>query len=969
MKRVILILVFFIAANYSAKADVSTFPAPTNLSVSNLLHSSADLSWSNNANASSWIVSYNVSQSSYVIEVISASNSIQVNNLISGVAYNWKVRMIDLVGDTTNWSNISIFRTPFENTGCNPISQLSINAMGQTGITIQWTADTTQTQWEVVYGELGSDPEYDGVSATTNNYFYLIPSNNLILNHWYQIAVRNLCQGANSGWKYINTRYISNQHFDLPVQQTFESDIQNSTFGFVNGTLNPWVLSNSYNATAEGQTSIYISSNGGLTNDYYPLENVISYAYIDVLIPSYATSFYLDFKWKCLGELGNDGMKVFLMGENTPLDIHQLPISSNQIGQTFYNNYNADWQSEHIEIPAEFIGEVRRLVFAWENNNTIGGVGGAIIDDIYITGRYCATPTNPTHNYVSSSTAALSWTFAQEQSNFNIQYRKAGTTQWNQINSVTSNYLLDSLDDNTTYIYRVQADCGMEESFFSEIDTFTTLIQCLPPENVHAISYTNNSAIITWNDDINVLNWIMEYGLDNGENTTYSRRALTSRFDTLTNLTPNSNYRVRVKAISTQNDTSRYSEEYIFHTLCNTFNQYPYNAFADTLKWTDKTGYSYINTCWELKGDTLLSPVFDFTNLGFPELNLKYMYVDSTYRSIKFKVIATNDGITYYNISNLNQTIDITQTSITLTSFSTMPYVRVAFVPEYYNMSLAYFKALDFSIEDVCTSPEGISLIEVEATTATIDWMTYSNNTSWIISVIDTATNSITNYSTTTHPFQITNLTPEHTYRITIQSSCGNSVANSVSEIVITTTSIQNCVIPTNFVCENLTNNEAEGTIQCRWDAIEGQSVWQLDYKNKYAFNWERIIVYNYPRYTLRNLDMGQEYMFRVRAICAIGDTSNWTPVIEFRLSSLEDEIDYSSQISIFPNPAKEALNIEYLGNQFGETKLLNQNGQLIQKWSKLPKNIDASSLQSGSYYLQISVDNRKITKKILIVK
>ncbi|MDX9798949.1 MAG: fibronectin type III domain-containing protein [Bacteroidales bacterium] len=390
--------IIFISLSFFSKASSSQFAPPTNLIASNIYYDNAVLSWDTDTNAYLWILSYNISQSNTITQQVLSSNSTQVFGLVSGITYNWKVRMIDNYGDTTEWSDVATFQTPNEQTGCDDISLLSIDAMGTAGITVQWQANPNQTEWEIVYGELGSDPEFEGTRAIISNYFYLIPSSSLILNNWYQIAVRNKCLGANSGWSYINTRYISNQYYDLPVQQTFENDEQNSIFGFVNGSLNPWVLGNAYNTTLDGSRSIYISTTGGVNNNYYPLASAISYAYIDVLIPDYASSFYLDFKWKCSGENPNDAMKVYLMNPNSALDIYQLPQSTNGIGQISYNSQANEWQEEHIEIPAEYIGQVRRLVFAWQNNSTLGGLGGAIVDDIYITGRYCATPTNPTHS-------------------------------------------------------------------------------------------------------------------------------------------------------------------------------------------------------------------------------------------------------------------------------------------------------------------------------------------------------------------------------------------------------------------------------------------------------------------------------------------------------------------------------------------------------------------------------------------
>lgn len=960
--------IIFISLSFFSKASSSQFAPPTNLIASNIYYDNAVLSWDTDTNAYLWILSYNISQSNTITQQVLSSNSTQVFGLVSGITYNWKVRMIDNYGDTTEWSDVATFQTPNEQTGCDDISLLSIDAMGTAGITVQWQANPNQTEWEIVYGELGSDPEFEGTRAIISNYFYLIPSSSLILNNWYQIAVRNKCLGANSGWSYINTRYISNQYYDLPVQQTFENDEQNSIFGFVNGSLNPWVLGNAYNTTLDGSRSIYISTTGGVNNNYYPLASAISYAYIDVLIPDYASSFYLDFKWKCSGENPNDAMKVYLMNPNSALDIYQLPQSTNGIGQISYNSQANEWQEEHIEIPAEYIGQVRRLVFAWQNNSTLGGLGGAIVDDIYITGRYCATPTNPTHSYVSSNYANISWDFAIGQEFFNVQYRKIGTTEWTQIDGVTSHHILDNLDDNSTYIYRVQADCGLEQSFFSVTDTFTTLIRCAAPENLSTISYWADSAILSWSDDPNVTQWLLEYGVDNGENTNYTRKVVYTNTDTLRNLTPDTYYNVRVKAISLQNDTSIYSQTYRFHTLCNTITEYPSYELSNSISWTNPNGYSNPNTCWEIKGDTLFSPIYNFSEIGFVELSFKFTFLDSVASFTTTKLLATNNGNTYQNLKTLHQSNTFTTHTIELPQYINEEYIRFAFIPSYYQVSVANIEIKDFNIVEKCKSPAEINVLELTSNSATIDWTTYSNNTSWDIVVTDTITNTSTNFTTSVHPYQLTNLIPDRPYKIWIKSTCNNEIDNNWTRTVIHTLQDLSCPTPTNFYAYHITSTKSDQSILCAWDALES-TMWELQYKLKYAVDWSSQIVLTNPQYIFRNLDMETEYMFRVRAICSLGDTSYFTNTVNVRLSSLEDEIDYSNLIKIYPNPAKDLLNIETQTNDLSQTKLIDQNGRIVMTWDKLPNNINVSSLPQGNYYLQINTPQGKVNKKIIIAR
>ncbi|MCK9199093.1 MAG: T9SS type A sorting domain-containing protein, partial [Bacilli bacterium] len=87
------------------------------------------------------------------------------------------------------------------------------------------------------------------------------------------------------------------------------------------------------------------------------------------------------------------------------------------------------------------------------------------------------------------------------------------------------------------------------------------------------------------------------------------------------------------------------------------------------------------------------------------------------------------------------------------------------------------------------------------------------------------------------------------------------------------------------------------------------------------------------------------------------------------RISGLEDIIDYSSLVKIYPNPTTDLLNIETQSNDFAQTRLIDQNGRIVMTWEKLPNKINVSSLPVGNYYLQINTPQGKVNKKIIIIR
>jgi|GEM_PF-1519996 Fibronectin type III domain. len=979
MKRFMLAFATILLSFYTIQANESQYPAPNNLYASNIYYSDAILNWSASTLAQKWIVSYTSCGNSVFMQEETTQNHLQITGLVSGLVYNWKVQMIDTDGDTTSWSQTQTFQTLVDNSFCGVVSNLTIDAMNQNGITIQWAADSSQTQWQLVYGELGSNPENQGTRTTLSNYYYTIPASNVSMGDWYQIAVRAVCSEGYGAWSFINTRYIASAFDSLPLRHTFEDDDQNNTslttsFGFISGTINPWVIDTAFNATTpleDYSYSMYISSNSGENNNYFHMSSSISYAYIDVFVPEDATSFYMDFKYLC-GTTGlNNGLKIYLLPSQSALDIKQLPNSVYQIGNTIYNGNDSAFQSAHIELPAQYVGQVVRVAFVWINDTTGSGEGGAVVDDIYITARYCATPSALTHNYVTSSSALLSWNFAPNQDSFNIEYRPVNSTYWNEISGVTNNYLLTGLTQNTLYYFRVQANCQTEASFFSAVDTFKTLVTCPAPQNLRSPYYTNAAAIINWDNDTTVYKWIIEYGVNNGENTIYTKKEKYQNKDTLFFLLPNTYYNVRAKAISYQGDTSAYSSVFLVHTLCDVVQMYPFTDLIDTAIFTPALGFDTTYHCWEEKGDTLLSPPFSFATLVSAQLSFNWLLKDSLSSTSNVKLLVSiNNAQSFYPLTTLNLTADtFASKTIDLSAFWGENVVRFAFVPLHPQSSATIFKVKDFAIQDVCQSPENINFSNISSSSAVVSWTPYPNNTGWRLSLINVATNDTSYFFVQNQPIEIDNLQPLHTYKVMIKSVCDlSTLEDSWAEATFSTTDISTCNAPTSLTCTHYTNTaKYDETVGCQWDAMSTENNYELQYKEKYAVNWNIITVSGVNHYNVRNLNITKIYQFRVRTICDATTMSEFSDTVELSLSSLDNVSETNQGITMYPMPVSKTLNIDFTYPNFGTTILVNQEGQTIKQWQTLPHSIDVSHLAKGVYYLRIKTPETLIQKKVIV--
>lgn len=161
----------------------SCFPASA-LTSGNYTATSADLSWTENNSATTWEIEYGLaplSQGSGTTAIVT-SNPYTLTGLTSNTDYDWFVRSICTVGDTSAWSGPNGFRTP-----CTPFTAGYTTGFDGTvdpAVDPCWTVinATNSTGW-VQTENIASDPqrsapnsiEFYNAGATTGNLLLVSP--------------------------------------------------------------------------------------------------------------------------------------------------------------------------------------------------------------------------------------------------------------------------------------------------------------------------------------------------------------------------------------------------------------------------------------------------------------------------------------------------------------------------------------------------------------------------------------------------------------------------------------------------------------------------------------------------------------------------------------------------------------------------------------------------------------------------
>lgn len=958
MKKILLsFFIILFSVNIAYSQTTQTY-VPYGLNSSEIDPTNATLSWRNNSNAELWQLVYQPTLAEEPTQLTLNDTLVSLSDLSPNTRYIWKVRMVDIDGDTSLWSAENYFYTLSDDTLCPRVADFFLGYIENNLINVQWQPAEGTNTWQIVCGEVGTNPDNYDIINQTQNYEYNFMQE-FIEGNQYQIAVRTNCQGSFSPWKYLYAKYLhQNSVFQLPIQIDFEDTNENKLIGTFNAGENPWKISSATNNTSVGSKSLHVTN--GINFACNNSVSSVSYAYIDFYIPEYAQSFYIDFSYYTQTELQNAGLKLYLIAPGTSVSIDNLPSEQDQVGQSVYRGGNNQWIREHIELPVHHIGTTRRLLFVWYNTAQAPTSHTVAIDDIYLTARYCAIPTNLEANYITSSSAMLNWEFAENQNVFNLQYKKEEDTTWINLNSITPNHLLENLQPSTSYSFRVQADCGEEQSFWSDVFTFSTHTLVAPPENLIVENYSYNTATISWTDNLDAESYEVETILTTN-NTSIIQQTNLNRIE-LSQLLPNSIYQIKVRCISPTQDTSASSQVFL-HTLCYPEDEFPYFV-EDTISFSTQSSFCNFSECWRVESDTLFSPIFDINALSNPYLTFNY----SSLNGVSSQVFVSINGEALqemdYNIMNgVNE--------ISLMGFLGNDHLRFAIRSAMDTLQERGYTIADFSIKDTCLSPESVTITHISHSSAQVEWQSIANITQHDLKIINTQAADTLSFSNVTSPYTVSELYPMQEYKVILYSSCGNQQSvNFVEEYFTTISESETCLVPENFVCQHY-QVKGDETIICTWDDVEDNPYiqWEIQYKERLAVNYTSEIVSIYPRFTLRNLDMGQQFDFRVRAICSVGDTSSWTEVVQVTVGeqSLSPDQYSGKSVKIYPNPSDSVIFIDTDAIELKNAQLVDAYGRVIRAWDILPREIDITTIEAGNYILNFTMDNQPVSRKITI--
>jgi hypothetical protein len=788
-------------------------------------------------------------------------------DISAGILYNsstWKKKVNRFNVVTPGIYNLIVFwnNTPYPATynpplsidnirisDCISIISDSIKSSHITPYTesIKWNQGNNLTQWGIIYGKSGFNPDTVPEIYVDTNFVLL---NNLTPNTRYDIYIRSLCDsiGNNMGMYSFLTAQIPDT---LPYLCDFEDSI-NSLWTLNNGTqANKWHIDTA--AKFSGDYGLYISNNNGISNTYSPGSSYV-YAYRTLYFPD-TNSYLCYFDWKGKGWTGwsysggtfitnyCDLGRVFLVPENANLlpgnangmasncqnGIYNNTAPSNWIdlGQGLLTSNNEVWKHVCTEFSVPAAG-IYHLVVFWKNGCVLNTNPPLAIDNIIVKPNSCPVVSNIMVSNILSSSAKISWTAENINTSYKVKYDIAGFDPYYadaiEINSVYIN--ITGLQSGTSYDVYIQAKCLQDSSTW---------------EKINFISHCGN---------VN-LPYIEDF--ESYTATTYE----------IEGIVPNcwASFTNNISGSTSYETYPAFPAPHI--TSGNSYAAYPHSGTKSLGLVSTPNGSSYA-----------ILPYFSspIENL---KLSFWYRYESdmSGMLTIGYLTELQNDVTTFTVIDTVPPTTTISQYFFDFSEASqniaNAAYIAIRWNAPAYNWWTAAIDDIevtaDTTIISNCTPPFDI-IANVSGYSADISWTATGNETQWLVAYkTDSDSNweyiSVTNIPATHLSF----LRCDATYIVKVKTICSSETSSMYS---YPCTFITYCDTISNLQVSNITQTSADLT----WAEVPNISHYEIEYGIAGSFipgngTATRIDSILTNSYTLTNLSSFTHYDVAIRCI------------------------------------------------------------------------------------------------------
>lgn len=896
--------------------NTPTCEIPVNFTVSNITPTSATLNWAAGSIgiAQNYNIQYRISGATQWDSILNISPPFLLNQLSEHSLYEYRVQTNCTNNTQSEWSSNYYFTTT-----CSPISMLpwfeNFNSY-PVGLTIPtcWSLKNSQNNSTAIDSIYNSDNYYRLYKYNSNNQkvYAITPKfdNNLSFNNLiieFDLYLNNP----------TDTLYVG--FMADPTDTSTFVIIRKVTTGFTNRFHHIVVMGGNYTGTAR-HIAFMIQKSAVV----FLIDNVKISA-LPQCLPSvdlnvkYNTNGTTTLNWIDYGSANNweieYGPSGFTHGNGTILNSYLTNYTLNNLtfGQTydFYvksicSSGSSNWSNKASVIVGQVLME-KKIDSLFTCNSYLMNDGGLTGPRI---GNFSDTITlfpSSSYSLISVSGIFSGLPYVNYTNDYFKIYDGVGT----------SGALLYFLYDTTTAIIpTITSSTGpltvvYQCNDLSRKSKFTLHVECVPgplcfaPLNINALTSTQNSITLSWNDISNPTFWQIEYGPAGYTQGTGTIVQANSNPFQISSLNLSTEYDFYIRSICNSIDTSLWSSKFRFKTTCNPVNLPIFESFeSDTIipscwqSYATTQNFTVTNigvqpNCSPYHGSKMLKynsyniPANNYAYIISPPINLNGLSVRITFQTYRgiYGSPTSPEGITIYVNNNTSLIGADTLLFVprlssqngwsyeTLNTPTNMVGVKYFIFRAYSNYGYNQYLD-DIKIEYVyppCYPPSNIQASNIEATSADVSWSAANNETRWVIHCYSySAPGTINDTVIGTPTVHLTGLYPDHEYNFYIKSECYPNIF-SYNVLATFTTDTVVCNPVSNVYIENSSISNNSATV--RWQPGGNEIGWRVKYKRSFDANWATSPVIDSNSYKMTGLQSNTIYNVNVQSVCLYNES------------------------------------------------------------------------------------------------
>ena len=479
---------------------------------------------------------------------------------------------------------------------------------------------------------------------------------------------------------------------------------------------------------------------------------------------------------------------------------------------------------------------------------------------------------------------------------------------------------------------------------------------CPAPTGLTVSNIGQNSADVSWTPGGSESSWIVEYKTATA--TSWTTATVSTPSYQIVGLTSLTAYQVRVKADCGGGDESSYKSTSFTTPNCNASDACSYtfvlgDGYGDG--WnsgylTVEQGNTVVATLEAVNHNVSSTQTYDTVNLVLCDnTSTSLVWHEGNFDDEVSITVIGPDGTQIFTISDPS-----TATSTTIHTFTTdcSGAPGPGTNPTVATNAATSIAQTSATLNATITNPDNVTI-----TAKGFQWKTTQGGT--YTSVNGTGTGN--NFTAT-----LSNLTPNtsYTFKAFITFN-GQTVTGSEMTFTTLPQGVDPCNVPTGLHTTDIQNE----SIAIAWDANPNANSWNIQYR-QVGGSWSSATS-NTNSYVITGLTGLTNYEIQVQANCGGGNVSDWSASVTEQTTNVGIEDHLFNSVVLFPNPAKEYVDIRIDGNlNVSSMEVYDVYGKLINTVgvcdTPVQTRINVSNLANGMYFVRVTTEAGVVTKQFV---